>query len=502
MGTGDVEKTGASPQITTTVSNTGNAISPPEAVRTNFLSKILPEELLEHRGVQRVLPEERQPATIVSYIQSLALWESVNIAAVNITLGMLAPVLFGLSFKDASLCAVAASILGSAAVAYIVLWGPRSGCRTLVWARFTMGWWPVRILVVLNLIIGIGYSLINFVVAGQILSAVSPGGSMSLVVGIVIVAVITWSITTFGIRLFHYYERYAFLPQLIAVLILYGIAGKNFDLTTPSVGDPTTVIGNRITWFSICLAAAISYCGIAADYFVYYPPQTSGTALFTLSFLGLVTSFTLALMAGIGLASGINSVPAYAEAYGVSQGALLVTAFDSLGGFGKFLSVIVGLGCIANTIPPIYSAGIDFQLLGSLTQKLPRYFWNTVGVIIALVCALAGRTSLSEIFTNFLALMGYWVAIWLAITFEEHLFFRGRKYGDGETRGWDWTACDTPSKLPIGLAALVAFLVGWAGAIICMAQYWYIGPLAKLVGEFGADVSSNTSFAVCFILTI
>jgi len=38
------------------------------------------------------------------------------------------------------------------------------------------------------------------------------------------------------------------------------------------------------------------------------------------------------------------------------------------------------------------------------------------------------------------------------------------------------------------LSALVAFLVGWAGAILCMAQKWYIGPIAKLVGEFGADV--------------
>lgn len=80
--------------------------------------------------------------------------------------------------------------------------------------------------------------------------------------------------------------------------------------------------------------------------------------------------------------------------------------------------------------------------------------------------------------------MGYWVAIWIAITLEEQLIFRTR-------RGYDWTVWDDRSKLPIGIAAFIAFLVGWGGAILCMAQVWYIGPIAKKVGEYGADVSAS-----------
>jgi purine-cytosine permease-like protein len=49
--------------------------------------------------------------------------------------------------------------------------------------------------------------MIDAVVAGQMLSAVSPDGSLTVVVGIVIVAIITWVVTTFGIKVFHYYER-------------------------------------------------------------------------------------------------------------------------------------------------------------------------------------------------------------------------------------------------------------------------------------------------------
>lgn len=46
-----------------------------------------------------------------------------------------------------------------------------------------MGWWPSKLVVLLNLIVLLGYALIDCVIAGQILSAVSPNGSLSVVVG-------------------------------------------------------------------------------------------------------------------------------------------------------------------------------------------------------------------------------------------------------------------------------------------------------------------------------
>jgi len=55
--------------------------------------------------------------------------------------------------------------------------------------------------------------VIDAVIAGQMLSAVSPNGSLTVEVGIVITAVLTWLVTTFGIRIFHHYERFA-IPLL------------------------------------------------------------------------------------------------------------------------------------------------------------------------------------------------------------------------------------------------------------------------------------------------
>ena len=53
-----------------------------------------------------------------------------------------------------------------------------------------MGYYPSKIACLLNIIIMLGYGMIDCVVGGQLLSAVA-GGRMSVVVGIIIVAIIT-----------------------------------------------------------------------------------------------------------------------------------------------------------------------------------------------------------------------------------------------------------------------------------------------------------------------
>lgn len=443
---------------------------------------------LEARGIQRVEADERQDLRLLGYSQVAIMWFSVNLAANNITLGMLGPAVFALGFLDSCLLSVFGALVGSLVVSYVATFGPKGGIRTMIFSRYIMGWWPSKIVVALNIVVLLGYAMIDCVVAGQILSAVSDN-SMSVVVGIVIVAIIAWGITTFGYQIFHYYERWAWLPQIIVLSILAGSAGSKFNISSHSHGDdnPDTITGNRISFFGLCLAAAITYGGGAADYFVYYPEHASSKKIFSMTLIGLICSFTFAFILGIGLASGMAVDENWEAAYGVSQGALIVEAYKPLGTFGSFCGVVVALGLVANLIVPTYSSGIDAQIIGSWAGAIPRVVWNTVGVVVYTVCALAGRAHLAEIFTNFLALMGYWVSVWIAITLEEGLIFR--------RSGFKWESWNQKKQLPVGLAAFVAFVVGWIGAILCMAQVWFIGPLAKQVGTYGADMGNFVGFA-------
>ena len=72
--------------------------------------------------------------------------------------------------------------------------------------RFFMGYHPSKIVTMLNIILMEGYATIDCIIGGQVLSAVS-GGSMSIAVGIAIVALVEVTLAAFGLKVFHVYER-------------------------------------------------------------------------------------------------------------------------------------------------------------------------------------------------------------------------------------------------------------------------------------------------------
>jgi purine-cytosine permease-like protein len=69
-----------------------------------------------------------------------------------------------------------------------------------------MGYYPSKLCCALNVFTNLGYCMVNSVVGGQILSRVS-GGEVSVLVGIVIVAGLSWVLAMFGMRIFAIYER-------------------------------------------------------------------------------------------------------------------------------------------------------------------------------------------------------------------------------------------------------------------------------------------------------
>ena len=250
----------------------------------------------------------------------------------------------------------------------------------------------------------------------------------------------------------------------------------------PSVGSNSAISANRLSYFSLCLSVTASWGSSSSDYFVYYPETTPKWKpfLFTLTGMSLAVAFNMLI--GVGLASGIANTPIWSDANSISSGALILAGYSGLPvAFANFCGVIVALGLIANNIPGTYSAALGFQMLGRYPNMVPRYIWTCVVVGIYFICAMVGRDSLFLIFQNFLALMGYWVTVFVCIVAEEHVLFKWNQ-------GFDWSAWNDQKRLPIGYAALTAFLVGWAGCIVSMYQVYYTGPVAALVGDYGADL--------------
>lgn len=191
--------------------------------------------------------------------------------------------------------------------------------------------------------------------------------------------------------------------------------------------------------------------------------------------LGQSQAMTFTLLIGAGLGTAVANTPEWEENYDGTPGSLLVSAYGSLGGFGKFCAVVNVLGVIANNAPGAYSMAMNFQMLGDFWSRIPRPVFTTLTTVIYASCAMGGRNSLYEIFKNFLPLMGYWIVMWLTIVVEEDLLFnRGR--------GYDWALWNNRQMLPVGIAAGAAFILGWAGALVGMVStsliLWQIGYLA------------------------
>lgn len=452
----------------------------PQSAFARWCSKLDSIPGLEVRGIERVSEDQRHPVvTIGSYVQMFIIWFAINCTANNMTLGILGPILFGLGFTDSIVCCLFGTLFGSICTGYISGFGPVSGLRTLIVARYSMGYWPSKLCVLLNIVIEVGYGVVDCLVAGLILNAVS-GYRMTVIVGIVVSAIPTWIIATFGIKWFHTFERYVWIPTVLILFIFIGSAGPNFNTASASSGSGATLAGNRLSYFFLTASGPLGWAPAAADFYSYNNAKTSRFWTATMTTSGITMGKLLIEFLGIGLASGIATTPAWAAAFDHSTGALITEAFAPLGQFGKFCAVVLALCVSANNIPGTYAAALNFQMFGRWLAQVPRPIWSTVVVIIYTVCAIAGRAQLLSIFLNFLSLIGYWVVIWIAITLEDEFIFRRGK-------GYDWDRSSDKSYLPIGFAAIASFLIGWAGAIVCMYQTYYTGPIAKMVGA-GADL--------------
>ncbi|KAH8676223.1 permease for cytosine/purines, uracil, thiamine, allantoin-domain-containing protein [Xylariales sp. PMI_506] len=452
-----------------------------------WFSKLDDKGGLESRGIERVPEELRHPkVTTGSYVQMFLIWFSINCTANNMTLGILGPVVYGLGFTDAIVCCLFGTIFGSVLAGYTSSFGPMSGLRTLVIARYSMGYWPSKLCVLLNLVIELGYGLVDCLVSGLILSAVN-GAGLTVIVGIIITAIITWIVATFGIKWFHYFERYVWIPTVLILFIFIGVAGPKFNTDFASSGTGAVLIGNRISYVFLCASGPLGWTPAAADFYSYYPAKTNRWMVLAMTAGGITTGKLLIEFLGIGLASGIASNADWAAAFDISTGALITEAFAPLGGFGKFCATILALCVTANNIPGIYAAALNWQMFGRRFAAIPRPIWSTVTVLIFTVCAIAGRQYLYSIFLNFLSLIGYWTIIWIAITLEEEYIFRRKS-------GYDWERWNDKSYLPVGYAALLTFLIGWAGAIVGMYETYYTGPIAAMIGA-GADIGLPVSMS-------
>ncbi|SCU84746.1 LAFA_0D11760g1_1 [Lachancea sp. 'fantastica'] len=496
-------------------------------LKTRQISRKLDSLGVEVRGIQRIPPYER--GTSKQFLSVAGLWLSAAGGLSSMSSYFLGPLLFELTFRQSLVSGLISMAIGCGVAAYCSIMGPQSGCRQMVTARYLFGWYFVKFVALVSIIGVMGWSIVNCVVGGEMLAAVSDG-KIPVWVGIVIVTALSFLVAIFGIKQVLKVETFLSVPVLTCFLLLYISSSDKYNLLDTFKNDdvsPLTIKGNWLSFFSLCYSITSTWGSITSDYYILFPEDTDTYKVFLLTFFGTLLPTTFVGVLGLILASCAMSYAPWATAYKTyGMGGLLLAGFERWNGFGKFCVVVLLLSLISNNIINTYSAAFSLQLSSIHMARVPRWIWAIACTIFYLVCALAGRNHFSDILGNFLPMVGYWISIYFIILLEENLIFRAHFLGlytkefpshfedpdagsatpqiklqDVKTGRalhtkshtsrrirYNWDMWNNQDVLTHGYAATFAFLVGVAGVVLGMAQAYWIGPIARQIGEYGGDL--------------
>lgn len=448
---------------------------------------------IESEAIVRKLPEEKRPVPWHEQLTMALLWASGTMNTSCFATGFLGWE-FGLSLKQSILITIFASILGGAVTGFSATFGAATGLRQISISRYSFGWWPNKIIAALNTIVQVGWASVACITGGLALTAVADG-HVSLVLGIIILAIVAVLISFFGLKAILVYERYAWFVFFIIFLIFFGEIGNYADNTTPASVTGKDLDGSLLSLLAIVYGSSASWCTMASDYYVHYPADISRVKVFFMTAFGIAIPTSIGMVAGCVASSSLNNRPDWKETYENDGLGFLIQDMLYPRGFAKFILTLLVLSGIGNVIISVYSAAISCQQFSRPFSRVPRFLWTIVCFVCILALALGGREQLNAYLQNFLSLLGYWCTQYFVILFVEHYVFRGGKFENYDLEGWN-----DPSRLPVGLAALVAFGLGIIAWVMGMVETWYVGPIGKLIGASGGDIANEFTFLVTLVV--
>lgn|SRR5688572_11990463 len=223
---------------------------------------------------------------------------------------------------------------------------------------------------------------------------------------------------------------------------------------------------------------------MAADFSVYCAPNVSTWRIFAYTYAGLFFPTVPLMVLGAAIGGATPNIESWSEGYdkfivgGVLQAMLLPA-----GGFGRFVAVLLSLSVVGNLAAAMYSISLNFQLLIPIFVRVPRNLFAIVYTCVAIPVAIEAAKTFFASLENFIYLIAYWSAGYVAVVGTEHFVFRKADCSRYDPASWD-----QPSKLPTGLAAIGAIGISFALAVPCMSQVWYTGPIAAVTGDIGFEV--------------
>lgn len=416
------------------------------------------------------VPESERHGTVRSLF---TMWFGANMHVLCVAAGA-ATLITGVNLWWTLLAVVIGNAIGGIFMALHSAQGPKLGIPQMIQSRAQFGYYGAVLPLVLVIFMYIGYFASSDVLAGQ---AIADQIGIPPVLAIVLSTACIFVITVYGYKLIHFCEKW--MGWLSAALFVYLAVElfRNLDVTSAfatggfSVGGFTLALSIAVIW-------QLTYAPYVADYSRYLPKTTSIRACFWYTYAGNVVSSVWGMAFGaIGAAAATNAFQ-----HG-SVGFLMGLAPPSLV-WPIFLIIVIAL--ITDNGLNLYGSFMCSTTI--LTVFIPARLRQYQRILIIAACAIVGaalaivgRGNFLVNFTNFIALIAYFLIPWTAVNLVDFYLIRKERYDidavfepAGRYGRADWRA-------------IVAYLLGIALELPFVNTSFFTGPLVEPLG--GGDVS-------------
>jgi nucleobase:cation symporter-1, NCS1 family len=405
-------------------------------------------------------------------------WTSPNMEFATIFVGILAVAAFGLGFWEAVGAIVLGSALGGITQGILSTKGPQYGVPQMVLSRLGFGYWGNVLPAGINAVVaGIGWFAVNSVSGALALNALT---HMPQVLCLLIVVVVQIVVAFLGYNLIHVFERYAFPVLAVIFLIASGVV---LSKAHPGAAHHT-IPGAFLITLGATFGYAVGWNPYASDYTRYFKPDTSKLAIAWWAGLGLFLSCSLLEIVGAAAGTAVKDV-------GVFLGDNPTGAFTGLlpSVLADFTLLAIALGAVAANALNIYSGALSFTALGI---RLPLHIRRAIVALgfgaIGFFLAWSGLSDAGTKYENFLLIIAYWIAPWLAVVLCDQFLRRRQNTDEIERLLFD--------RKYANWAGPVAMAVGMGISIWLFSnQTEYLGLVPRNVGSVG-----DLTFEVGFVL--
>jgi NCS1 family nucleobase:cation symporter-1 len=388
---------------------------------------------------------------------------STNLTPATWVLGALL-VVIGLDFKTGLLAIIIGNIIGCAPAGACATIGPRTGLTQIEISRFSFGRLGTRVPAFLNFFNAISWDAVGNVPSALALVALAAlyGTGLPFWVALVLLVSVQLAASIYGHHVVQLVAKYL-CYVLIVVFTVSGVVaiahGGSLATVHDAIRPATFVLG-----VSMIAGAAMGFTPYCSDYSRYLPRATKPRTIFLLAFGGLFVASTLLELCGLLTANRLSDLSTAGVIAGIGT---LTGAFAPIALFALAISAISSNSINDNTAA--YS-------LISVGVRVPRPFAALLTTSIGFILALLGAAKFADLFSNYLVLLMYWIAPWVAIVLTDWWMFRG---APERVRRWS-------SGATIFLIVTPLTLVLFSSTIA------YTGPIARLLG--GTDIGFYVGF--------